>query len=226
MRLSVLRTFYRRKVGMSSSSNDGRMSSMPWQRGVLRSTRPETPRAGSPTLTSPSRPRRQGIGMETDTAYGSEAASPQGAVRSRSPHERRSNPRRTSQRRSKNIRAYMNSGPAASIDSGSDDDANVSVRRHAKIPDDEEFHPPFLSEDGHGGSDGVEELDPPFPKRRKAYRPPVSPSRKRRRGISSLGPYALGATYPVRHHRTILLRTALAEPPVPSSGSSSCRMPR
>lgn len=44
MRLSVLRTFYRRKVGISSSSNDGRMSSMPWRRCILCSTRPETPR--------------------------------------------------------------------------------------------------------------------------------------------------------------------------------------
>ena len=103
------------------------------------STHPETPKAGSPTPTSPSRPRRRGIGMETDTACVSEAASPQGAVRSRGPRERRMNLRRTSQRRSKNIGAYMNSDPAASSDADSDSTASVSVMRHAKIPDDEEF---------------------------------------------------------------------------------------
>ena len=35
----------------------------------------------------------------------------------------------------------MNSDPAASSDADSDSTASVSVMRHAKIPDDEEFHP-------------------------------------------------------------------------------------
>lgn len=91
----------------------------------------------------------------------------------------------------------MNSDPTASSDSGSEDDASVSVSHYAEIPDDEEFHIPFLSEDGHGGSDEVddtdEELDSPSPKRRKACRSPASRSRKRRRGISPLGPDALRA---------------------------------
>ena len=95
--------------------------------------------------------------MGTNTACGSEAASRPDAVRA--PHEEQSNPRRSSQCSSKNISAYANSEPYASIELDSDDDGNASARCNAKIRDDEDFHPPFLSEGGHGSSDGDNETD-------------------------------------------------------------------
>jgi hypothetical protein len=113
--------------------------------------------------------------METGTACGSEAVSPQDVVGT--PHERRSNLLRTSQRRVKKIGAYMNSGPDVISDSDLDDETSARARRHAKIHD-EEFHPPLSSEGGQGANSGVDktddELESPSPKRRKACRSPAS----------------------------------------------------
>lgn len=147
------------------------------------STRSGTPKAGSPTPTSP-----------PDTSSGSGATTSPDAFRSRSPRKRRRNPRRTSQHPLRDIGASVNSDPDASNDSDSDD-ASVSARPQPETYDDEEFHPPYLSECGHWGSGGGdatdetdEELGSPSPKRRKTCRSPSSPSRPRRSRVTSLHP--------------------------------------
>jgi len=157
------------------------------------STRPGTPKAGSPMPTSPSQPRRRGMGIKADTSCGSGATTSRDTSRSRSPRKRRSNPRRTSQRSLRNISASVNSGPDTRSDSDSDD-TSVSSRRQPETYDDEEFHPPYWSECGHGGSGGGdqtetdEELGSPPPKRSKSCRSPASPSRRRRSASTSLDP--------------------------------------
>merc|ERR1712000_120654 len=185
------------------------------------STRPGTPKAGSPTPASPSRPHRRGTGIQPDASR--VATTPRNASRSRSPRKRRSNPRRTSQRLLRNIGVSANSDPDASSDSDSDD-ASVSARHQPETYDDEEFHPPYLSECGHGGSRGGdetdEELGSPPPKRRKPWRSPASPSRRRRSGIPSLDPDTLLA-----QARTPQLALNIPSPPSShdSSQDSHCR---